>query len=344
MSNISCPTEAPTLAPTLSEGDKDLLLRGKIIVLVVIGIVTFLASLIPWLLNRVFKKAMLYLSIGSCFASGIIIGAAFSHALPDAQEGFSFYFEHNENVIKYPDYPFAELTLVGVLILLTTIDKIFVEKMEKRLNHKNGDTKENIIPMRTHSMSHSRVELMDSNNDSEVGVDNKEEKNTQEQNMDGIVPIKEKAKRISQAYIFLIALSVHSVFDGLGIGAEQTVSGFYGLLITVVAHKLLDGFALGVPIFFAKFSTLRSMLFLGFAASMTPLGIGIGLAVTESFSDGDKAQLASGIILAMTSGSFIFISLMELLPMALKDGEWIKIKMFALFLGWAIMAVIALWV
>jgi hypothetical protein len=41
------------------------------------------------------------------------------------------------------------------------------------------------------------------------------------------------------------------------------------------------------------------------------------------------------------SGSFAFISLMELLPSALSDGRWVKTKLAVFTLGWAAMSALA---
>eukprot|EP01121_Diplochlamys_sp_Union-15-3_P012640 TRINITY_DN3818_c0_g1_i2.p1 TRINITY_DN3818_c0_g1~~TRINITY_DN3818_c0_g1_i2.p1 ORF type:complete len:100 (+),score=5.20 TRINITY_DN3818_c0_g1_i2:124-423(+) len=57
----------------------------------------------------------------------------------------------------------------------------------------------------------------------------------------------QRAKSISQAYVPLGVLSMHSIFDELGIGVEQSVGGFYRLLITIVAWN--RKIALGVPIY-----------------------------------------------------------------------------------------------
>jgi zinc transporter ZupT len=121
------------------------------------------------------------------------------------------------------------------------------------------------------------------------------------------------------------------------------MGGFYALLIAVLGHKLLDGFALGIPVYFAKLPLSQTLFALIFCALMTPLGIGIGLAATESLS-GPKAQLAEAIILSMSCGSFYFISLVELLPSGLERHGWIKTKLASAFVGFGIMAFIALYV
>jgi zinc transporter 1/2/3 len=150
-------------------------------------------------------------------------------------------------------------------------------------------------------------------------------------------------KQATQALIFFVALSLHSIFDGLSIGTEDEKDGFSALLVAIGGHKLLDGFALGVPIFFANWSKRNTILALVFAALMTPLGIGISMGA-HAATEGDKSVLTRAIILSMSFGSFLFISLVELLPAGLDNGKNINTKMFACGIGWALMAILAKYV
>ena len=105
----------------------------------------------------------------------------------------------------------------------------------------------------------------------------------------------------------------------------------------------MDGFALGVPVYFAKLPKHHTWFALIFCALMTPIGIAIGMAVTSAL-DGPGALLARAVILSMSTGSFFFISLVELLPSGLHSGGWTITKLVALFFGWGIMALLALYV
>jgi len=149
-------------------------------------------------------------------------------------------------------------------------------------------------------------------------------------------------EQIGEAYVFFVALSVHAVFDGIGLGSETTVGGFYALLITVCGHKVLDGFSLGIPLFLANFPLRHNIFACLFCALMTPIGIAIGLSVTAGLN-GAAGQLAQAILLSLSAGSFLFISLIELLPAALRDGQYIRGKLGMCVFGWGIMALIALW-
>jgi hypothetical protein len=59
---------------------------------------------------------------------------------------------------------------------------------------------------------------------------------------------------------------------GLGLGAETTDNGLYGVLAAVVSHKLLEAFALGLAIYRARFKLwLNIVILIGYALA-TPIG------------------------------------------------------------------------
>jgi zinc transporter 1/2/3 len=309
-----------------SQHDDDVLFNGKLALILVIGPVTFFASLVPWIIERrFFQKMDQVLAFGSALSAGVILGAAFSHILPEARESFELYFQGTDSDVK--NYPFAELFSILTLFALISLDKLVIDKLfhgraledEEKLLHQNQNGNEEHQHHESIIENHLALSFSSFKNGENSGYDLK--------------------KKIGAAYLFLVAISVHSVFDGLAVGSENSQGGFYGILIAVTSHKLLDGLALGIPIYNAKFSKLQSYTALLFSSLMTPLGILIGWLL--SFS---KSNLITAILLSLSQGSFVYISLVELLPAALVDRNKIGWKLLTTFLAWALMALIALWV
>ncbi len=58
---------------------------GKIGLLFGIAALTFLSSLLPWIIQKRVKNAITIMTIGICLAAGIILGSALSHQIPEAQ-------------------------------------------------------------------------------------------------------------------------------------------------------------------------------------------------------------------------------------------------------------------
>jgi zinc transporter ZupT len=106
-----------------------------------------------------------------------------------------------------------------------------------------------------------------------------------------------------------------------------------------IAHKIFDGLAVGASIYPAKFTMFQSMCMMGFCAVMMPVGMAIGWGSIEGSNDHSK--LAEAVILSLSAGSFLFISLTELLPSALHDGRWMLFKIGGFFIGWLALCVLA---
>jgi len=309
----------------------DAVVIGKIVLLVIIGPITFLASLIPWLLaGRYHSRLVDLLAGGSCLAGGVILGGAMSHLFPDAMDAFNTYLDVEE------PYPYAPLIAVLTLFFLLCVDKLFIERNHLNESDESGPSKE--LQVLSEGVSPPPEPERHLHNHYQASVMKLEEGNKVN---DGDATI-DQSHRIATAYMFLFALSLHSLLDGLGLGSESTGDGFWGLVAAVLGHKLLDGFALGIPVFYARFSLVHSMMLLAFCAAMTPIGIGIGWAST-SVMEGRSAILAEGIFLSLSLGSFFYIALIELLPAGLASSKHIHLKMAAAITGWALMAIIAIW-
>eukprot|EP01012_Entosiphon_sulcatum_P004828 TRINITY_DN11_c0_g1_i1.p1 TRINITY_DN11_c0_g1~~TRINITY_DN11_c0_g1_i1.p1 ORF type:complete len:350 (-),score=48.48 TRINITY_DN11_c0_g1_i1:173-1222(-) len=321
----------------ISDEDARKLRNGKIALIVVIGFGTFLASCLPWYLRRL-RHAVAIMHVLSCFAGGVMIGAALCHMFPDIAEAFKDYFEKagTGGLIRPADaaYPFAYLIAGFVVIFLLAVDKALAHRWAHSHNHPSNEEGPIVVAA----------------GDTADAVDGAVVVSVQ---APGVMPPviglpdidqeRGKEKHMMDAYLFFIALSIHSIFDGLSVGAEQELHGFYALLIALVCHKALDGFALGVPVFYARLPLFHTLFALIFCASMTPLGIGIGWAATSSMN-GAKAILARGIIVSISAGSFLFIAFIEMLPTALEEPNHLFLKITACFLGFGLMALIAIWV
>eukprot|EP00475_Leptophrys_vorax_P000723 TRINITY_DN10401_c0_g1_i1.p1 TRINITY_DN10401_c0_g1~~TRINITY_DN10401_c0_g1_i1.p1 ORF type:complete len:392 (+),score=96.23 TRINITY_DN10401_c0_g1_i1:128-1303(+) len=348
---------------------------GRIVLMVLIGPATLFMSYIPWILERKYQGQVIdILAVGSALSAGVILGAAFSHIGPDASNSFTQYFELTNPDYAHADYSFSGLTAIGIFFTLIIIDKLVVDpllhhKHQHHQHHHHQDKSDK------NSENERQIELQVK----AVPVENEGDERDSSPKGDGSPPMSEPEhvllkkeeehhhhgaqnhvalalehfadgnnhdmhiKRLGTAYIFLVALSVHSIFDGLAVGAENSSQGFFGLMIAVVIHKLLDGFALGVPIYYARFSKLQTFLALSFCAAMTPMGIGIGWIAT-AFVNGASGVLTRGIFLSMSLGSFIYIGLIELLPAGLESSKYMIWKIALAVLGWGVMALLALWI
>ncbi|CBJ25854.1 conserved unknown protein [Ectocarpus siliculosus] len=130
----------------------------------------------------------------------------------------------------------------------------------------------------------------------------------------------------------LLALSVHSVMEGLGVGAKTTKA--YNLLFAIGVHKGLAAYALGASLLQSGVYGKQVTLFVIAFSAMTPLGILLGALIEKDGED----DSGGAVCVALAAGTFLYVSLMEVLPPELASTENGWSKMGSLVLGFVVSA------
>jgi len=144
------------------------------------------------------------------------------------------------------------------------------------------------------------------------------------------------------AYLLLAGLSIHSLLEGLALGAQRSAAPATALFVAVLAHKLTDGFALGVNL--ARFHAAREHarnLVTAFSLT-TPLGIGVG-ALASSSLDGWHAAVFDATMTALAGGTFIYIAGLEIIGEEFSHGANAITNWCFASAGLAATALLALW-
>lgn len=260
---------------------------------------------------------------------------------------------------KVAHFPWAPMIVGLTTIFLISIDKIIVAKgidgTESHHGHSHDHISGAFLAMQGHEERQIRDGTIYENPEPPkaglvVTFDSTNDNSLQSSLLEAEEPLLDSrpsaptatGATLIRVYVFFFALSLHSLMDGLSIGSEESMEGFYAIMAAVVSHKIFDGLAIGVPLFFANLARLRTTVLLVFCALMTPLGIIIGLITTSTVSNERTKALAQGIILSISAGSFLFISMFELFPASIADGRFVKSKLAMFTVGWAVMNVMAL--
>ena len=109
-------------------------------------------------------------------------------------------------------------------------------------------------------------------------------------------------------FILMLALSVHSVFEGLALGMAKDMTSTLDMVIAICIHKGAAGTSLGISLvktFPDNFRLCRQMILI--FALATPLGVGIGMAVVKA---GDIYDI---IFSSLAAGSFLYIACSEVI-------------------------------
>jgi len=136
------------------------------------------------------------------------------------------------------------------------------------------------------------------------------------------------------AYILALVLSIHAFIAGVALGTEQTVAGMAVLFIAIIAHKGSEAFALGISMLRGGVPATRIPRTVTILATMTPLGIAMG-AVLSAGLTGHGAQLVEGVFDALAAGTFIYVSILDVIgeEFALPGDRLAKFALAALGSG-----------
>uniref|UniRef100_UPI003AAF5976 zinc transporter ZIP3-like n=1 Tax=Centroberyx gerrardi TaxID=166262 RepID=UPI003AAF5976 len=138
----------------------------------------------------------------------------------------------------------------------------------------------------------------------------------------------------------VLALSAHSVFEGLALGLQEDGAKLGGLFLGVAVHETLAAVALGVSVAKAALS-MKDAVKLAVAVSLTiPLGMVVGAGIESAQTL--AAGLVSVVLQGLAAGTFLFVTFFEILSRELEDKRDRLLKVLFLILGYGSLAALVL--
>lgn len=142
------------------------------------------------------------------------------------------------------------------------------------------------------------------------------------------------AHSFSRSMILVLALSVHSIFEGMAVGLQSTAQSVIDIFTALILHKCVLAFSLGLNLIqsdLSLFGMLKSNLIFSI---MSPLGIGIGMGITDGDSNHSTA-LAAGLLQGIACGTFIYVTFFEVLPHEMNSSQDRLLKVLCLIVGFS---------
>ncbi|XP_078100812.1 zinc transporter ZIP3-like [Sander vitreus] len=134
----------------------------------------------------------------------------------------------------------------------------------------------------------------------------------------------------------VLALSAHSVFEGLALGLQEDGAKLGGLFLGVAVHETLAAVALGVSVAKASLG-MKDAAKLGVTVSlMIPLGIVVGMGIESAQTL--AGSVVSVVLQGLAAGTFLFVTFFEILSRELDDKRDRLLKVLFLILGYAALA------
>ena len=148
-----------------------------------------------------------------------------------------------------------------------------------------------------------------------------------------------------------LGLSLHSVMEGLALGAGTDEAATAGIFFAILAHKGIAAFALGSKTYqslvvertTADGRKTPFVLFMLLFALMTPVGIGIGWYFT-SIQDSPEESPWPAAFSALGAGTFLVVATVEVIPPELGHDALDRVpKTAGLVAGTFLKRMLAMW-
>ena len=273
----------------------------KIIILLITFFLIFFEGLFFGMLPNYIKSIKTnpsFMGYASSFTGGLFLSICLFHILPHSYE-------------KYEKFPVSFILTFITFCFIFYIDKI---KFNSN-NHHNDLLEENLLAIQTEKTNKHKIKI---------------EANFGETNLGENTYYKAINKSKTDTNFFLLfALAFHSIFEGISLGTSSDYKSLFTMLIGILSDKWAEGISLGITfvkknVVFKKYLTMIIIF-----SIMTPIGILIGL-----FASLSENALIEAIFLGITSGTFIYISICEILieEFILEEDDKNKSKKFLFFI------------
>lgn len=314
------------------------------------------------------------LSILSCFAAGVFLATCLLELLPDVREDLEKSLAQMDIHYKFPA---GEFVMVLGFFLILIVEQIVLSVKERQHStelHAVNDNKYNAMP--EHEIEKEETEsLLDrvldedrrdheflrsvSSEHSICGISDEPhyERRTSRTSIDlrseaDIVPTspgecehehrnephEEHYHSTLRSILLTLAISIHSLFEGLAVGLQDTTSTLLSIFVALLLHKGILSFSLGMNLISSKLSDKSVLKSISIFCLSAPIGIAIGIGIIDLW-DSEISQLVQGILQGVACGTFLYITFFEVLPHEFNSCDLRLIKVMFLIIGFGTVTV-----
>ncbi|PSN46581.1 hypothetical protein C0J52_13848 [Blattella germanica] len=312
-------------------------------------------------------KSKLVLSVLLCFGGGALMCTTFMHMLPEVTEAIEEL--QADGKLAQTNFHLTELIMCCGFFTMYLVEELVHRYLHWREGSK-GQTKEDAVIHRSFS-----IRKCPSQKDSDV--DTSEESQTQNSGFKtlshfpsvvtiddtnkpevkeaAIQPVVKDLSHIGHSHIptansrddpvvasvrgllVVLALSIHELFEGLAVGLQTTTGYVWYMLGAVSAHKLVIAFCVGVELVSSRTKWKFILIYISTFALVSPIGIGVGLALSDDTGDSVQGGVANAILQGMATGTLLYVVFFEVLQKERANKESGLKQLLAIMVGFCVM-------
>ncbi|XP_076264611.1 zinc transporter ZIP3-like isoform X2 [Rhynchophorus ferrugineus] len=248
------------------------------------------------------------------FGGGVLLCTTFLHLLPEVAESF-------EDLDLTPNFEmhYAELLMCTGFFIMYFVEECVHLYLHRRETAADSPVARTLSVRRGDTPRHSSIRnsvlkevvAKDSQRHSHA-----EQRGHSHTHVGGIEA--DSTVKAIRGLLVVLALSVHELFEGLSVGLEASARNVWYMFVAVSAHKLVIAFCIGVELVTTNMRTLLIIIYVFTFAVVSPMGIGIGMAISNL--EHNTADKVSVFLQGLASGTLLYVVFFEILQNDRKSG------------------------
>lgn len=308
----------------------DPLVGNKIVAFFIIFFVTLFFGLLPCCVVRCLQASLIRGRIHSvishlnCFAGGVFLGTAMLHLLAESEEGVREALDARNSTIHYP---FTEVTVSGGFFIILILEVVLLRIMHG-VGHGPGEKNDS-----SQKIGHGYKRLEDGKN-MVADVKEVEDHLSASGVHDDVREVIKETRSPLRASLFVLALSLHMIFEALAVGLQNTELQVWALLLAISLHKCIVSFSVGLEMQQILETGCKMAAFLLVFSLLSSVGVLLGMLITEN---GTSSSLTIGLLQSVATGTFFYVTFFEILQREFSHCHSIT-KLFLCLIGYAVIA------
>lgn len=308
----------------IDDHNKNSVLIAKISAICVLFISSMIFGLIPFKLADLFKwneqntnpRVATIISSLLSFGGGVLLSTTFLHLLPEVQQQIQDLQE--SKILPKFKFSFSSLLMCTGFFIMYFVEQLvhtYLNKHEKNKNESNcaESAFKRGISIRESSIMKNKQK--NKNKNLELNELERVQEIQQQQHSHSHLPkiIKDDDIFVTsiRGLLVVLALSIHELFEGLAVGLEKSSKNVWYMFAAVSAHKLVLAFCVGVELVITKTKIWLSLIYVLTFAIVSPIGIGIGILLTNC--DNTTTELTAVILQGLAAGTLLYVVFFEIL-------------------------------
>ncbi|XP_066974051.1 zinc transporter ZIP1-like [Macrobrachium rosenbergii] len=281
--------------------------QAQVLAIGIIFVINSMVGLAPVLLKGNLPEVIVpktqtrnrLLSAASCFGAGVFLFVCFMGLLPDADHKFHHFLEdirrNDKEWTTFTEFPWAFFVVTIGFLSIFTLDKMIHAVEHSRKGGQNGlaNFRRQLPPAESPKKDGDPEKLL-------IGKDCAHHHDEDE------------GHGVPSSVIFLVALGIHSVFEGMAVGLQTQTEKVMELGVAVFVHEVVMAFTFGMEV--SRSNTLNriyKVIYVVIFSATIPLGVAIGFGLQNAPSD--HRDIISAVFEAFATGIFVHVIFIEVL-------------------------------